>query len=248
MNRIQHRSPPLAVRPFLLATLLALPLFGGCNSSSDAPATPITFSIEITALDGQAPTDTLALRCDHKNGRALGTLAVSFAITSNPENNFVLRPNHACGSSTRCGFVRVQALGANDEVLASVDTASTAGLLELDPARLAELAKVQVSVIRGLDQIPLVNPDGTAVTAASAPSFVAPSECADESVGAGGTGSGGAGPEAGAGGESSTELGGAAGAVATAGAGGVAAAGAAGSAAVGGAAGEPSAGAGVGGI
>ena len=81
MNRTQHRSPPRPLRRFLLATLLALPLAGACNGSSDAPATPITFSIDVTALDGKAPTDPLELRCDHENGRALGTLAVSFAIT-----------------------------------------------------------------------------------------------------------------------------------------------------------------------
>jgi hypothetical protein len=247
MNRTQHRSPPRPLRPFLLAALLALPLADACSSSSDAPATPITFNIEVTALDGKAPTDPVELRCDHKSGRALGTLAVSFAITSIPENNFVLRPNNACGTSTRCGYVLVQALSASDEVLGSVETASTAGLLELDATRLVELAKVEVSVIRGLDQTPLLNPDGSAVAAEISPSFTAPSECSDEIVGAGGSGSGGAGPqaEAGAAGESSMALGGAAGAASSAGAGGTAAAGAP---AAGGVAGEPGSVAGMGGV
>jgi hypothetical protein len=234
----------------LLATLLSLPLAGACSSSSsNDAATPITFSIEVTGLDGNAPTDTIQLRCDHKNGKALGTLAVAFSITSDPENNFVLRPNNACGTSTRCGYVQIQALSASDEVLGSVETASTAGLLELDPTRLAELAKLELNVIRGFDQLPLLNPDGSPVTAEVSPSFIAPSDCADEPVGAGGSGSGGAGPEASAGasagGESSMTLGGASGAASSAGAGGAAAAGAP---AAGGAAGEPSGVAGMGGV
>jgi hypothetical protein len=227
MNRPPHRFLAPPAQRCLLTALLSLSVAGACSSSSDAPATPITFNVAVTTLDGKAPTETVQLRCDHEDGKALSTLAVAFAITTTPENNFVLRPANACGTSTRCGYARIRGLSATGEVLASVDTATTAGVLELDGLRLAEVAKIEVSLFRGLDQQPLLNPDNTEVTAAVSPTFVAPSECADENLGTGGAGSGGAGG-AGAGGESPlTPPGGAGGESMTPGAGGAAGAGAA---------------------
>jgi len=228
MNHTPPRFLPRPAHRFLFAALLSLPVAGACSSSDDAPATPITFNVEVTTLDGKAPTDKLELRCDHKDGKALSTLAVAFAVTTTPQDNFVLRPANACGSSTRCGYARIQGLSSSDEVLGSVDTAATAGVLELDAKRLADVAKIKVSLIRGLDQEPLLNPDKTEVADTVSPVFVAPSDCADELVGAGGAGAGGAGAGgagaggAGAGGEDSmTPLGGAGGEPAAAGAGGV---------------------------
>ena len=241
MNRPSQPFPRRPAQRLLFAALLSLSLAGACNGSSDAPSTPITFDVEVATLDGNPPTGSVTLRCDHPGGNALSTLAVSVTITSTPADNFVLRPANACGASTRCGYVRIRALGADDQVLGKVDTATTSGVLELDPTRLSEVAKIQVSLIRGLDQQPLLNPDGSAVTAVVSPSFVAPGECADEVPGAGGA--------SGAGGEDSQPpLGGAGGMAASqGGVGGEAGTSAGDGTALGGAAGAAVAGAGMGG-
>jgi hypothetical protein len=206
-------SRPLPRRlPWLL---LALGLAGACSSSDDdAPAKPTVYDVQITAIDGADPDGEVPLRCDHRDGTALSTLAVSVRVTSSPENQFTLRPLHACGSSKRCGFVRVEALAEDDTSLAQADTATASGVLELSASELPQLTQLKVSLIRGLDGEPVVNPDETEVVAVVTPTFVLPAEpCVDEAsggAGQGGAGSGGAGL-GGAGGDGTTSLGGAGG-------------------------------------
>jgi hypothetical protein len=106
-------------------------------------------------------------------------------------------------------------------------------VLELGLEQLPQVTQVRVSLIRGLDQRQLQNPDKTAVQSVVTPTFVVPTDCAappvggaggDSSTGAGGAGTlggastlGGAGGDlaqpaaGGAGGQDSTPLAGATG-------------------------------------
>lgn len=167
---------------------------GACDSSSDTAPTSITFSIAIDHVEQSSNLEQVHLRCDHRAGLALSTLSVGVAISSDPPDNFVLRPANACGQSSRCGYVRIIALSATGDVLASVDTATTEGVLELPVARLAELSKIEARLVRGLDQALLENPDGAPVTASIEPTFTIPGDCVDESPqpGTGGASNGGA--------------------------------------------------------
>lgn len=230
----------------LVAALCCLPLGNACSSDDAAPETPTTFAVEIKYLDGQVPDETINLRCDRggpdtasdasTGGVAdadaqpgvFSTLTVSVALQ--PEDaatRFVLRPANACGSSTRCGFVRIEGLDDAGRVVTSVDTATREGVLTLDLAHLP--VELRVSLIRGTDRKPLQNPDQTDVVTVITPNLVAPSDCGPEVIGTGGAGgaggdssmplggAGGAGgdgspPLGGAGGDSSTPLGGAGGA------------------------------------
>jgi len=199
------------------AALCCLPLGSACSSDDDAPVTPTTFGVEVTSLDGRAPDASIELRCDSGGpgaadidatggARDLGaspgffsTLVVAVATTpTDLSKQFVLRPAHACGSSTRCGYVRIEGLDESGQVLTSVDTATNEGVLELDLAHLP--TQVRVSLIRGLDQEILKNPDKTDVSSSVTPTFVVP-DCVEASPGgaggAGGAASGGNAGEAG---------------------------------------------------
>jgi hypothetical protein len=248
-------SFPKSGSRLLFAALSCLPLGSACSSDDAAPEAAITFSVQVTSLDGQAPDESITLRCDHggpatASGTAAGgtsdaatgsgffsTLAVAVALTPvDPASQFVLRPAHACGTATRCGYVRIEGLADTGEVLSSVDTATTEGVLELDLAHLP--TQIRVSLIRGLDQKPLQNPDASDVTSSVAPSFVVPSDCGSTPTAEGGAGGAGAGgsaeasagesnvggasttPTAGAGGDGSVPAAGGDGAVPAAGAGG----------------------------
>lgn len=200
MNPRSFCFPKSAPR-LLAAALCSLALGGACSSDEDAPPTPITFGVEIATLDGRSPDEAVELRCDRGGpgsasdvaaggaGQAVAppaffsTLAVAVATT--PDQAFFLRPAHACGASTRCGYVRIEGLDDAGEVVAKIETSTTEGVLQLDLARLP--TQIRVSLIRGLDQEPLMNPDETAVTASVTPSFVVPT-CADIPGGAGGAG------------------------------------------------------------
>lgn len=241
---MNHRSP-LSSKPstrLLLAALACWPLGSACSSDSTVPAKPLTFSVGVKSLDGHAPDSAIELRCDQGGADAsaggapaavFSTLAVSVSIeTDDPKRVFVLRPANACGSSPRCGYVRIEGLDDSGTVLSGVDTVTTEGVLKLDLDRLP--TELRVSLIRGVDQQPLLNPDKTPVVAQVTPSFTRPLECGGPVVGAGGEA-----PVGGAGGESGAGLGGAAGAAdagaagaadAGAGAAGASAAGAAGAA------------------
>lgn len=205
MTSRSFRFPKSSSRLFA-AALCSLALSGACSSDEDAPVTPITFGVEVTKLDGHSPDDAIQLRCD-------GTLVVAVATTPVAVgSNFVLRPAHACGASTRCGYVRIEALDDAGQVVASVDTATTEGVLELDLAQ--PPTEIRARLIRGLDQKPLLNPDKTEVTASVTPNLVVPT-CSDL-PGAGGAASAGvggaaAGGEPNAGGATSTPVGGAGG-------------------------------------
>jgi hypothetical protein len=227
MNHSPFLFLALPRTPLLLAAVCCLSFGGACSSDSTAPTEPIVFSVMVSDLEGNAVDKPVNLRCD-------GTLAVGVVISSEPANKFTLRPAYACGTSTRCGYVRVEGLTADGKVLARVDTSTLAGVLVVDPARLAELSQIKLSVFRGLDQQPLQNPDNTDVTAAISPVFVVPSSCVMGVGGAGGAGGEGLTlPDGGVGGQPVPPMAG----------------GAAGEpAALGGAAGEPSATGGVGSI
>jgi len=242
--RLSHPASRL-----LFAALSCLAVGNACSSDAAAPATPITFSVDVSSLDGHAVDQEVDLRCDHGGtgasdaSAAFSTLAVSVALSpTEAGRNFVLSPANACGSSTRCGFIRIEALDATDGVLAHVETVTTDGVLKLGVQQLPELAQVRVSLIRGLDQKPLLNPDKTAVTSVVKPTFVVPTSCAAlPTPGAGGdTSSGGA-----AGDTSTPTLGGAGGDAATPALGG--AAGDTATPALGGAAGDSMAAGGIGG-
>jgi hypothetical protein len=206
MNRISPRLLSPSVQRLLLGALLALPAMDACSSSSsNEPAAPITFSIEVTSLDGLSPDQPLALRCDH-------TLAVGVSISTTPVNNFVLRPAHACGTSTRCGYVHLEALAADDTLLASADSATPEGVLELGAEQAAQLSTIRASLIRGFDLEPLQNPDKTQVAKVVTPEIVMPSDCVVGAGGAAGAGGEGSLPNlGGAGGESAAPMAGGAG-------------------------------------
>jgi hypothetical protein len=207
MNPRSFRSSQSSFR-LLVAALCCVPLGGACSSDDAAPLPPTIFGVEVTTLDGQAPDAAIELRCDRggpttSTGDAaagapdeaagsgfFSTLAVGVATTpTDAATQFVLRPAHACGSSTRCGYVRIEGLDDAGQVLTSVDTSTTEGVLQLDLSHLP--SQLRVSLIRGLDQKPLKNPDKTAVTSSITPSFVVPT-CVDAPSG-GGTGGGGGG-------------------------------------------------------
>jgi len=213
MNPLSFRFSKSSSR-LLAASLGCLALGGACSNDDPPPPTPTTFGVEVTSLDGRAVDEEVPLRCDRggpsstadvsAGGAAaasasyFSTLVVAVATTPvDAAQQFVLRPAHACGASTRCGYVRIEGLDDNGAVVASVDTATAEGVLELDLARLP--SQIRVSLIRGVDQRPLQNPDQTDVTSSVTPSFIVPT-CA-ELPGGGGQGAGGQGGagEAGAG-------------------------------------------------
>jgi hypothetical protein len=212
----------------LVAAVCCLPLGNACSSEDVVPETPTTFSVEVLSLDGQAPDAEINLRCDRGgpgdaasgvgNGGApdatarpavFSTLTVGVGLqpAADAATRFVLRPASACGSSGRCGFVRIEGLDDEGRVLTSVDTATREGVLTLDLENLP--VEIRVSLIRGTDRRPLQNPDQTDVMTMVTANLVAPSDCGAEMVGTGGAG--GAGGDGGAGGNGSTPVGGAGG-------------------------------------
>jgi hypothetical protein len=205
-------TPPLLRRCGALA--LALAVVGACSDDEEAPAPQPDFAVAVSSLDGLEPDQAVELQCD-------GKLVVAVAISTSIENvNFLLRPAGACSTSKRCGYVRVEALSASDELLGRAETTTTAAVLPLPLDRLAEVATLRATLMSGVDKTPIVNKDGTEVSASvSPPGFAVRSDCPEPegSAGAGGAGgqggaagASGAGPEGGAAGAAG--VGGAAGA------------------------------------
>lgn len=217
-----------------LAALSCVAFGGACSEDDAPPPAPVEYTIKIDKLDGQG-VDAVKLRCDRsEDGAFASTLAVTVVY---PPADFFVRPAFACGSSTRCGYVHLEGLTAKGELLADVDTATTQGVLVFrDEARLPELAEIRATLTRGVDQKPVLNPDGEPVQVSVRPTFQQPESCEKTEPGLGGAGGvgpevGGAGPEAGGaggaapveppGGEAGqTSLGGVGGQAASAGAGG----------------------------
>ncbi|HYJ09306.1 MAG TPA: hypothetical protein VEX18_09855 [Polyangiaceae bacterium] len=181
MNRNTFLFRSTGSQRLLLATLASLALSGACSDDDATVVPPVDLTLQITSLDGEAPEAESALRCDG--------LGVEVAIS--PASGFTLRPLHACGSSNRCGYVHLDALDADDNVLGSVDSVTTFGLLELPQAALAQLAAVRAVLLRGIDGEPVTNADRSEVAARVDVSRSAPSSC--EAQGMGGQGQGGQG-------------------------------------------------------
>ena len=192
-----RRSAPL---------FLALLLVGACSDDEVAPAPQPDFSVAVATLDGLPPDGDVPLHCD-------GKLAVAVGITTSIERvDFILRPFGACSASKRCGFVRVEALDADDQLLQKVDSATNTGLLDLDEAARLALTQIRVSLISGVDRELILNKDKTEVSAVVSPSFIQPSGCAPEDGGGGQGGGGGQAGETAVGGAGGAGTGGAAGA------------------------------------
>jgi hypothetical protein len=165
-------------RRLLFATLVSLPLAGACGDDEETAAPPVDLALSITALDGSEPDATAPLRCD-------GTLAVQVVIE--PAQSFTLRPRNACGVSSRCGYVHVEALDSDGERLASVDSVTTVGLLELPADALPRLARIDATLLRGVDGEPVLNADKSEVSTSIAVSRAAPEDC-EPMMGSGGAG------------------------------------------------------------
>jgi hypothetical protein len=219
MNQASLLTCSRKAHRLLLASLVSLPLLGACSDDEETVAPPVDLTLTITSLDGADVDSAAPLRCD-------GTLAVQVAIA--PGTGFTLRPRYACGNSERCGYVHVEALDGRGELLASVDSVTTTGLLELDD-RLPSLAQITAVLLRGTDGTPVLNADESEVSTSIDLERPVPEGC--DTIGAGGTsGLGGAPPQGGEGGGAGaaaggapaggTETGGAAGSTETAGAGG----------------------------
>ena len=206
--RLSHSSSRL-----LIAVLTCLPLGSACSDDEAAPVTPTTFGVEISSLDGNKDVSaSVDLRCDQGGpsdtsavggaapAGAFSTLAVG--VTLSPDaalaTHFILRPANACGTSKRCGYVRIEGLDDAGHVVASVDTVTTEGVLQLDFAALP--TQLRATLISGVDQKVLQNPDKTDVTTSITPTFVVPAECgqAPNAGGAGGAGGAGTGGDSGA--------------------------------------------------
>ncbi len=199
-----------------VAAVGGLLLGSACGGDDTVPVEPPTYELTITRFNGKSAKSAVDLRCD-------GTLSVSVSIA--PVDTFTLRPLNACGTSTRCGYVHLEALTESGEVLASSDSVTLEGLLRVRATeRLAEVHEVQVSLRSGVDQKTILNADGSDARASATPTFVVPETCEVDGTGgasgdAGGAGGapsepvGGAGAGGvGAGGAPSEPVGGAAGA------------------------------------
>ncbi len=206
MSTRLFRLPTHPYLRLLLASACALPLVNAaCSNEDDSGDTVVAdYAVTITSIGDGAVSDDVALRCD-------GTVAVEVAIsTSDASVPFILKPAYACGTSTRCGYVHLEALDADDSVLATVDTATLAGVLRL-PAG-APPVTLRATLLSGVDREPLKNPDGEVITTSEQPSFVAASGCEVEGMGgAGGSGAGGEGgmPSEGGAPQGGTDAGGA---------------------------------------
>jgi hypothetical protein len=187
-------TPPLLRRCAALA--LALTVVGACSEDEEAPAPQPDFGVSVSSLDGLDPDTAVELSCD---GKLVVTVALSSTI---PNVQFLLRPAGACGAtSKRCGYVRIEALSASDELIARADTTTTAAVLPLPLERLAEIAELRATLMSGVDKTPVLNKDGTDVSSAvSPPSFSVRSDCPEPGGSAGEGGAAGQGGAAGAGG------------------------------------------------
>jgi hypothetical protein len=205
------------------AVALTLAVIGACSDDEEAPAPQPEFSLAVTSLDGLDPAQPVELSCD-------GKLVVAVAISSSIEDiQFTLRPAGACGTSKRCGYLRVEALSASDELLGRAETTTSAAVVALPLERLSEVAALRATLMSGVDKTPVANKDGADVTTSvSSPGFTLRTDCAEPGGSAGEGGAAGQGGAAGNGG---------AGAALTEGGAG----GAAGSGAIAGAAGAPEA-------
>jgi hypothetical protein len=211
MNLTSHfasSSPALLRRSAYL--LLGLLVAAACSDDEEAPAPQPDFTIAVATLDGKSPDEEVTLQCR-------GELAVTVGITTSIERvDFILRPRHACGSSKRCGYVRVEGLDDSDNSLVQVETVTTTGLLQLDATSREQLRRVRVTLISGVDQKPIVNADGSEVSQVVGPSFALVTDCPIDE-GAGGQGGAGAGGQsaggAGAGGQGEPTTSGGAGGV-----------------------------------
>ncbi|HYQ16476.1 MAG TPA: hypothetical protein VEQ58_11985 [Polyangiaceae bacterium] len=194
---------PKLSQTFFFAALGCLCFGGACNNDGDTTLAPIDYQIDIVSLDSTDPTQDIALRCD-------GTLAVAVAISPVGVDEFVLRPANSCGVSPRCGYVHIDGLAEDGSVLegASVDTATSEGVLTLSAEQLPQLSQIRVALMRGVDQKPVLKLDQTPVESVAQPHFIAPSDC-DALVGEGGAGGQGGG--AGQAGQGGQALGGAGG-------------------------------------
>ncbi|HEX2874685.1 MAG TPA: hypothetical protein VHP33_25715 [Polyangiaceae bacterium] len=226
MNHSSLRLFPSYSR-LLFAALTCLPLGSACSDDEAAPVKPTTFGIEISKLDGHSPDDSVNLRCDRGGpsdasagaggaaplAGAFSTLVVSVTLSPDESSTrFILRPANACGASKRCGYVRIQGLDDSGNVVASVDTVTTEGVLQLSFDALP--TQLRATLINGVNQETLKNPDKTDVTTSLSPNFVVPAECgqAPNAGGAGGaTGDGGSGGAQGGAAGETTNQGGAAG-------------------------------------
>jgi hypothetical protein len=189
--------------------LLGLLVAVACSDDEEAPAPQPDFTVAVANIDGKAPDD-VTLPCS-------GQLAVAVDITTSIDPiRFTLRPRHACGSSKRCGYVRVEGLDENEQALTQVETVTTTGLLQVDAASREQLRKVRVTLISGVDQKPIVNADGSEVSQVVDLTVTLATDCPVDAGmgGAGGAAAGGAGGVDALGGASGADaLGGAGGAV-----------------------------------
>lgn len=187
----------------LIAALTCLPFGSACSDDEAAPVTPTTFGVEISSLDGSTELgDAVNLRCDQggpseaaggatADAGTFSTLAVGVTLSpTEPSTRFILRPANACGSSKRCGYVRIEGLNDAGQIVASVDTVTTEGVLQLTFDSLP--TQLRATLISGVTQEVLQNPDKTDVTTSITPTFVVPAECGQA------PGSGGAGGDSGA--------------------------------------------------
>jgi hypothetical protein len=180
MNRHTLLSRSTGSPRLLFVTLASLALSGACSDDDATVVPPVDLTLQITSVDGEGPDAVSPLRCD----------GLAVVVEISPASGFTLRPLHACGSSSRCGYVHLDALDADDNVLGSVDSVTTFGLLELPQASLEQLAAVRAVLLRGIDGEPVTNADRTEVATRFDVSRPAPS-C--EPQGMGGQGQGGQG-------------------------------------------------------
>jgi hypothetical protein len=180
MNRHTFLSRSTGSQRLLFVTLASLALSGACSDDDATVVPPVDLTLQITSLDGHGLEAESPLRCD----------GLAVVVEISPASAFTLRPLHACGSSSRCGYVHLDALDADDNVLGSVDSVTTFGLLELPQAALEQLAAVRAVLLRGIDGEPVTNADRTEVATRVDVSRPAPS-C--EPQGMGGQGQGGQG-------------------------------------------------------
>jgi hypothetical protein len=206
------KSPALRL---LLAAACCLPFGDACSSSDSNAAVLVPVGVTVTTINDLAPAESIALGCDDLS------LAVVVSIT--PADTFLLRPPRYCGTALQCGYLRLEALASDGTTLASVDTATDIGVIQLSAEQVASVTQLRASLLRGVDDAVVKDADGHNTVAIS---LQAPADC-DVAArgGAGGQGAAGADALAGAGG--ALGLGGApgqAGAAGLAGAGGSAAA------------------------
>lgn len=183
---------------------------GACDSSDDTQTVTPNYRVYLTRIDSAVlttferpegacqPADLDDASCEPQTKDADvslhcdGTLAVAAAIA--PPTQFLVRPANACGESTRCGYFHFEALDGAGELLSAVDSATTEGVLELDPAQLGELAQIRVVLTRGLDRKPVLDAAGKPIDDTRSPHFIAPTACEEPSNGGGGNGGAGGQP------------------------------------------------------